>query len=299
MPGLNSNLHFNNFFNHNTVSSDNKKDILNRFVMKNTFPTLLIFFTLTFFTDCTYSQSRYNLETGREAIILGGGFGLGVLALSLESNIDSLNFNELENLSRENVNAFDRGATCNWSEEAGIVSDYLLNFMLISPVALLASDKVRNDFGIFSIMYLENLFLSFASVHTTKILIKRNRPYTYNKNVPLNHRSDKTSRLSFFSGHATHAFSSAVFLSTVYAEYYPDSKWKTYIWGISLLSASLTGYLRYSSGDHFPTDIIVGAVVGSAIGYIVPLIHKVNKKDEILDVTSAQYQNLFSVQIIF
>ncbi len=267
--------------------------------MKKIFPSLLIIFTVIFFSDFIYSQSPYKLATDREVIMLGGGLGIGVLALSLESNIESFNFNELQNLSRKNVNAFDRGATYKWSEDASIISDYLLNFMLISPVALLASDKVRNDFGIFSIMYLENLFLSFAAVHTTKILIKRNRPYTYNKNVPLNHRSDKTSRLSFFSGHATHAFSSAVFLSTVYAEYYPDSKWKPYIWGISLLSASITGYLRYSSGDHFPTDIIVGAIVGSAIGYLVPLIHKVDKKDELLDVTSVQYQNLFSLQIIF
>ena len=238
--------------------------------MKKIFPTLLIIFTLSFFSDFNYSQAPYNLETGREAILLGGGFALGVLALSLENNIESLNFNELQNISRKNVNAFDRGATYNWSEEASIVSDYLLNFMLISPVALLASDKVRKDFGTFSVMYLENLFLSFAAVHTTKILVKRNRPYLYNNNVPLKYKTDSSSRLSFFSGHTTHAFSSAVFLSTVYSDYNPDSKWSPYIWGISLLSASITGYLRYTSGDHFPTDIIVGAIVGSTIGYLVP-----------------------------
>jgi membrane-associated phospholipid phosphatase len=299
MPGLNSNLHSNNFFNHNTLSSENINNILNRFVVKYYFLSLFIFFTLTFFSDCTYSQSPYNLETGREAILLGGGLGLGVLSLHLGTNIESLNFNELQNLSRKNVNAFDRGATYNWSEDASIISDYLLNFMIISPVALLTSDKVRNDFGTFSIMYLENLFLSFAVVHSSKILTKRNRPYLYNSNVPLKYKTNRTSRLSFFSGHSTHAFSSAVFLSSVYAEYYPDSKWKTYIWGISLLSASLTGYFRYSSGDHFPTDIIVGAVVGSAIGYLIPLIHKVDKKDESLSVTPTKYQNLFSLQIIF
>ncbi len=267
--------------------------------MSNVFQTLLLLFIITFFCEFNYSQSPYKLATGREAIMLGGGLGIGVLALSLESNIESFNFQDLQNLSRENVTAFDRGATYNWSEEAGIVSDYLLNFMLISPVALLASDKIRDDIGIFSVMYLENILLSFAVVHSSKILTKRNRPYLYNSNVPLKYKTNRTSRLSFFSGHATHAFSSAVFLSSVYAEYYPDSKWKTYIWGISLLSASLTGYLRYSSGDHFPTDIIVGAVVGSAIGYLVPLIHKIDKKDESPGVTPPQYQNLFSLQIIF
>jgi len=267
--------------------------------MKNISLTLLILFTITFFSDYTHSQSPYNLETGREALLLGGGFGLGILALSLETTIESLNFNELQNLSRENVNAFDRGATYNWSEDASIVSDYLLNFMLISPVALLASDNIRNDFGTFSVMYIENLFLTFAAVHSTKILIKRNRPYMYNNNVPLKSKSNSSSRLSFFSGHTAHAFSSAVFLSTVYAEYYPGSKWKPYLWGVSLLSASITGYLRYASGNHFPTDIIMGAVVGSAIGYLIPLIHKVDNKDEPLGVNSTQYQNLFSIQLIF
>jgi hypothetical protein len=43
----------------------------------------------------------------------------------------------------------------------------------------------------------------------------------------------------------------------------------------------------------------VGAVVGSAIGYLIPLIHKVDKKDESLSVTPTKYQNLFSLQIIF
>ena len=169
-----------NFINYTSVTSNNKNIIRNRFVMKNIHSWFLIVFTLTFFSDCAYSQSPYKLETSREAILLGGGFGLGVLALSLESNIESLKFNELQNLSRKNINAFDRGATYNWSPDASSVSDYLLNFMLIAPMALLASDKVRDDFGTFSAMYIENLLLSFAAVHTTKIISKRNRPYMYN-----------------------------------------------------------------------------------------------------------------------
>ncbi|MCK9426362.1 MAG: phosphatase PAP2 family protein [Ignavibacteriaceae bacterium] len=48
------------------------------------------------------------------------------------------------------------------------------------------------------------------------------------------------------------------------------------MWTGSLLSASLVGYLRYVSGNHYPTDILIGAVVGSAIGYFIPYLHQTN-----------------------
>jgi len=50
-----------------------------------------------------------------------------------------------------------------------------------------------------------------------------------------------------------------------------------------LLFASTIGYLRYKSGKHFPTDILTGALIGSAIGYFIPFIHRTNESD--LDVS--------------
>jgi len=37
--------------------------------------------------------------------------------------------------------------------------------------------------------------------------------------------------------------------------------------------------LRYASGKHFPTDIITGALVGSAVGYFIPFLHRTNESD--------------------
>lgn len=79
---------------------------------------------------------------------------------------------------------------------------------------------------------------------------------------------------SFFSGHTSLAFGSAVFASTLFDHYYPESSLRPWVWGSSLAIASGMGYLRYASGKHFPTDIIVGALVGSAIGYVIPKLHK-------------------------
>jgi membrane-associated phospholipid phosphatase len=46
-------------------------------------------------------------------------------------------------------------------------------------------------------------------------------------------------------------------------------------WNAVVLYGAATGVgaLRVAAGKHFPTDIIVGAVLGSAIGWLVPTLH--------------------------
>ncbi|MGO9308956.1 MAG: phosphatase PAP2 family protein [Spirochaetia bacterium] len=43
--------------------------------------------------------------------------------------------------------------------------------------------------------------------------------------------------------------------------------------GSEVSLAALTASLRVFSGMHFMTDVIVGAVLGTAIGIALPLIH--------------------------
>ena len=82
-------------------------------------------------------------------------------------------------------------------------------------------------------------------------------------------------RKSFYSSHTAFAFASAVFLSTTYDEYFPESRWRGWIWAVSLTGASTVGYLRYAAGEHFPTDILAGALLGAATGYLVPVLHRI------------------------
>ena len=60
-----------------------------------------------------------------------------------------------------------------------------------------------------------------------------------------------------------------------------DSVWTKILWGSSLTVAAMTSYARVKAGKHYPTDIIASAVVGFAIGYMIPTLHKKNKNDRV------------------
>jgi membrane-associated phospholipid phosphatase len=60
-----------------------------------------------------------------------------------------------------------------------------------------------------------------------------------------------------------------------------DSIWTKLLWGSSLTAAAMTGYARVKAGKHYPTDIIASAVVGFAIGYLIPTLHKKKKNDRV------------------
>jgi membrane-associated phospholipid phosphatase len=64
---------------------------------------------------------------------------------------------------------------------------------------------------------------------------------------------------SFPSGHAMGAFS----LASVFAELYRDKTWVPWV---SYGTATLIGASRLVLGRHFPSDVIIGAVLGTSIG---------------------------------
>ena len=233
----------------------------------------ILIFPLTYF-----AQSNYELESVRETALLSSGVSASTLAIYLLSKVEPPTQDEIQNLSRNDVNSFDRFATNSWSPTISDISDALLITETISPLLLLTSQKIRNDYKNYLVMNIELYLLYYGSVHITKALSGRFRPYMYNNEVPLEEKMKYESKLSFFSGHSTFSFASAVFISSIYTKNFPDSKWKTLVWGSSLLFATITASFRVISGMHFFSDVLIGAAVGSLIGYFVPLIHETNEK---------------------
>ena len=67
---------------------------------------------------------------------------------------------------------------------------------------------------------------------------------------------------SFPSNHALNNFAAAVFLLRLYPQY----KW------IFLITATLIAISRIYLGVHYPSDVLGGALIGSAFGYLFSII---------------------------
>jgi undecaprenyl-diphosphatase len=123
------------------------------------------------------------------------------------------------------------------------------------------------------VIYGESLTLTLAVDDLVKIAVRRPRPIDYTTSTPAGDSNTDLS-LSFFSGHeATLAAitGTATYLAFVHA---PDSPrpWLTLAGGTLL--TGFVGYERIRAGAHFPTDIMMGALAGAAVGVLVPHLHR-------------------------
>jgi membrane-associated phospholipid phosphatase len=233
---------------------------------------IIIFFILN--STIGLTQSPYNLDWKREVAIFGLGIGSAGFGYLTNSNIEPLTLTQINALDRNTIHPFDRATVNNHEAWANDISNVGVFSLMASPLVLFTSKSVQKDWTTIAVMYAEVLGLGTTLPNLTKNTVQRIRPFVYNPDVDLAHKMEIDAQRSFFSGHTCAAFLSAIFVSTVYSTYYPNSKWKPIIWTCSLLAASTVGYMRYQSGNHFPTDILVGAAVGSGIGYLVPILHK-------------------------
>lgn len=238
---------------------------------------ITINFMMFCWTSGTFAQSPYEFSWGKDGAIFGTAAISGIAAGIIISQVDALTEAQINALDRNDVNAFDRSATFNFSETADAISDVTAIACLGISAALLTSKNVRNDFHTFAIMYSQMLIFASALPSISKGLTKRARPFVYNEDAPFAKKLNKSSRLAFFSGHTTNAFAGAIFFATTFSDYFPKSKFKPYIWGGSIVLASVVAVTRVEAGRHYRTDVIAGAIVGSAIGYFVPRLHRRSK----------------------
>jgi membrane-associated phospholipid phosphatase len=124
-----------------------------------------------------------------------------------------------------------------------------------------------------AVVYTETLALGLLLNSAAKYTVARPRPYTYRVGSKENEGDGDDAYVSFFSGHSTAAFSAAVSGSILYAYGESDKTKRAILWGTEMTLASSTAILRVRAGKHFPSDVVFGALVGTAAGILVPRAH--------------------------
>jgi membrane-associated phospholipid phosphatase len=218
----------------------------------------------------------YHLQTGREIGLAASGLALMGAGTLIGNGQDPLTPDQVRALDRQDVNAFDRGATRQWSTGASTASDIMAYSLLASPVALMVTRPGSSVPLTIGVMYAETILVGDGLVQLLKTTTGRTRPYAYNDDpaIPQEDKESLHAVRSFPSGHTAHAFMSVVFLNMVYGKLKPDSPLRPWLWAGSLVAAGTVGYLRYDSGNHFPTDILAGAAIGGLAGWMVPRLHE-------------------------
>ena len=127
-----------------------------------------------------------------------------------------------------------------------------------------------------------NIFFAFITFPQFKNLVQRRRPYFDNPNIkclkPVNSEGDiydiASQEFSFPSGHATNA--ACAYGSTAY---FLKKKW---LYIVAIVATILIGISRFALGVHYPTDVLVGYVLGIVIILITNLMYKYIKNEWII-----------------
>jgi membrane-associated phospholipid phosphatase len=223
----------------------------------------------------------------RDLVTVPIGIGLSVWGgLEAAKHRTPLTREEIALFGPGDVNGFDRSATRNWSLDWDDRSDTCRDAAILAAIGVGAGEVVHSrnldEVATLGVMFLETSLLVGGTTYLTKALVGRKRPFVYNTALSVEERyrlagdAHNDVYFSFFSGHSSAAFALATFTSTVYSDIHGPSTWSTLLWGSTLTLATLTAYARVKAGVHYPTDVIAGAIVGGAIGRLVPVLHRRN-----------------------
>ena len=243
---------------------------------------LVLFFSFIYTSAITgQSYEPYRVSIKKEMAIFGTTASMLGINYWLEKRNSALSIDQISMLSKGKINLLDRSAIGNYSHRADIASDVFLIANSLAPLTLLFSKNLDKSKSDYLLMFGETFALNGAVTLLVKSSINRTRPYAYNATVPLGKKLEKDAKKSFFSGHTSQSASLAFFSAKVFADLYPDSKYKKLVWTGAIVLPAATAYFRYKAGQHFPTDVLTGYAVGAIIGYIIPMIHKTSSRNNV------------------
>lgn len=215
-------------------------------------------------------KNPFVFNSRKNGLFLGMGAAIVTAGAFAYMNMKSV---DVSTLRRENIPCFDRFAVDLSNSKIADVSDVTSGIALGLPLVLALGSRDGRTVGEDALMYMESVMFMGGLTWLSKAAFGRPRPYAYRDAEAGASSLSPNAVRSFFSGHTAAAFNGAVFAGTVFQKRYPDSDWVKPVWAFGLTAATATAVFRVTSGNHFPTDVIAGAVMGSLTGWLIPRLH--------------------------
>ena len=228
--------------------------------------------------DPGFAASPYRIERDREWTVIGTGLALGLTGLWMVTRTEPLGIDELDQLDLNDVNGFDRGRVEPLRDDHA--GDALAVISYLMPLAFFAHEDTRNDWQDLGVMWTEATLLNLGINGVVKAAVLRPRPYAYDPDVPMDKRTSRGARFSYYSGHTASAAMNSFFVAQVFSDYLDNGNVEAALWAGAVLYPVAAGFFRVDSGHHFTTDAITGYVIGAAIGVLVPRLHRHDDKDQ-------------------
>ncbi|HSS00832.1 MAG TPA: phosphatase PAP2 family protein [Kofleriaceae bacterium] len=212
----------------------------------------------------------HTVDRPAEGLVIGAALGaaLGLSAIPV-STARAL-------WTRELFGEADAAVHARFSPRAAALSDAALAATVAAPVAYLTGNTIEDADGDRLMLYGEALAINLALFEGAKHLVQRPRPYLYSQ-LPEVRRyaaaQGKDAYQSFYSAHAATAFCAATAGAYLAATSTRSRGARAAAWGSGFASAAAASNLRVRAGKHFYSDILIGSVIGMAIGYAVPALH--------------------------
>lgn len=135
------------------------------------------------------------------------------------------------------------------------------------PIGMFAVSLINHDQNLKknSFKIAESLVITAVIIEVIKVTINRDRPFVKYPLDVFPNQIDETGN-SMPSGHTAFAFSTATSLYLAYPKWYvalPAFTWATAV-----------GYSRLYLGQHYPSDVIIGAIVGGGSACLTNWLNK-------------------------
>jgi membrane-associated phospholipid phosphatase len=158
-----------------------------------------------------------------------------------------------------------------------LVSDAMVGLSGASSLGLSAALVVQEQDWQVGVGTVSAMAVTATITEFTKLLVERRRPFTWDTGRS-SFRADgycasppsADDCKSFFSGHTSMA---AVSSFSAVEALRSSGQLQSHIgfaYGVAALYTVGVGSFRVAAGKHYPTDVVLGALVGSVVGIVVP-----------------------------